>query len=83
MHDDILQHVAEQQGYDRGFTAGTRHAHELLNQFQDNLKYKRSVYEAEGNLSASSMNILNVQINNLDHAKLILRKGVVESQTIS
>ena len=83
MHEDITQHVAEQHGYDRGFTAGTLHAHSLLNEYQDNLKYKRSVYEAEGNLSASSMNILNVQINSIDHAKLILRKGTVDSQTIS
>jgi hypothetical protein len=83
MHEDITRHVAEGQGYDRGFTAGTRQAHELLTQFQDTLKHKRNAHETQGNLSTSSMNILNVQINSIDHAKLILRKGVVESQTIS
>lgn len=82
MHEQMLEQVAEERGYDRGFTAGTRHAHDLLNQYLDSLKYKRGVIEEDGRYSPESMDLLRARIDSVERAKLIIRTGHFDNQTV-
>lgn len=75
MHEDISDHVAESRGYDRGFTAGTTHAHELLNKYLTDLKHKRAVAESEGWPRYDQEYALQIQIKLIDELKLLIRKG--------
>ena len=78
MNEDICAHVYESRGYDRGFTAGTKHAHDLLTEYIDSLKHKRAVTEAEGLHVVGNIHMtmgLQKQINALEHAKLLIRTG--------
>lgn len=74
MHESMTEEIAENRGYDRGFTAGTKHAHDLLNNYVDWLKSYRSVLEEEGDCSRE-VACYQTQINALEHAKMVIRKG--------
>ena len=74
-HPEIQDQVAESRGYDRGFTAGTAHAHELLNKYLTDLKHKRTVAESEGWPSYDRDFMLQTQIRLIDELKLLIRKG--------
>ena len=74
MHPEMANEIAENRGYDRGFTAGTLHAHELINQYMDWMKDYMSVLEDEGDCSRE-IACYQTQWNALDHAKLIIRTG--------
>ena len=78
MHDDMIEHIAEERGYDRGFTAGTLHAHELLDKHLSHLKHKRTVAESEGWIRYDEEYTLQTQINLLQDMKLLIRKGHYE-----
>lgn len=77
MHEQMLEELAEGRGYDRGFTAGTVHAHDLLTRYIDWLKGLRSVIEDEHGADSSIKQVMKYQhqINALEHAKLTIRKG--------
>tara|TARA_B100002019_G_C21093319_1_gene509735 strand:+ start:422 stop:658 length:237 start_codon:yes stop_codon:yes gene_type:complete len=78
MHDEMIEQIAEERGYDRGFTAGTLHAHELLNKHLINLKHKRTVAESEGWIRYDQEYTLQHQINLLEDMKHLIRKGHYE-----
>lgn len=78
MHESINEEIAESRGYDRGFTAGTLHAHELLNSYIDNLKYKRSVWEEEGFPRMDALHAIQTSIQCLEQAKLYIRQGHID-----
>lgn len=74
MHDSMIEQISENRGYDRGFTAGTKHAHDLITQYIDWLKDYRSVLEEEGDCSRE-VACYQTQINALEHTKTVIRKG--------
>ena len=74
MHPEMINEIAENRGYDRGFTAGTLHAHELIGQYMDWMKEYMSVLEEEGDCQRE-IACYQTQLNALDHAKLIIRTG--------
>ena len=77
INEQMVEQIAESRGYDRGFTAGTNHAHGLINNYIDWLKQQRSVLEEE-NTSEPGINdiqVLQLQINSLEQAKFIIRRG--------
>lgn len=74
MHETMIESISENRGYDRGFTAGTKHAHDLLNNYIDWLKSYRSVLEEEGDCS-KEVACYQTQINALEYAKMVIRKG--------
>ena len=78
MHDSVRESVAEERGYDRGFTAGTLHAHELLNQFLKSLKHKRAVAESEGWIRYDEDYTLQHQIKLIEDLKQLIRTGHYE-----
>ena len=78
MHDEMIEQIAEERGYDRGFTAGTLHAHELLDKHLSNLEHKRTVAESEGWIKYDEEYTLQTQINLLQDMKLLIRKGHYE-----
>ena len=64
--------------YDRGFTEGANHTHELLSKHIEQLKYQRDVIEDEGTCKGGLMSgvwSIQKQVNALEHAKLVIRKG--------
>lgn len=73
----MLKQIAEERGYDRGFTAGTKHAHELINQYIQWLKQLRAVVEDEHGHDVTAHEVMKYQhqVAALDHAKLTIRKG--------
>jgi len=74
MHEEMLEDLAENRGYDRGFTAGTLHAHELIGEYISWLKGYRSVLEDEGDCQ-HLVKTTQSQINILEQAKLLIRRG--------
>ena len=74
MHPEMINEIAENRGYDRGFTAGTLHAHELINQYMDWMKDYMGVLEEEGDCERE-IACYQTQWNALDHAKLVIRTG--------
>ena len=74
MHDEMIESIAEERGYDRGFTAGTLHAHNLINQYMDWMKDYMTVLEAEGDCERE-IACYQTQWNALAHAKLVIRTG--------
>ena len=80
MHDEMIESIAEQRGYDRGFTAGTLHAHELLNEQLVNLKHKRTVAESEGWIRYDEDYLLLHQIKLVEELKLLIRRGFYEPE---
>ena len=82
MHESMIEEIAENRGYDRGFTAGTSHAHELVNKQLTELKHKRAVAEEEGWPRYDQGFMFQNQINILEEVKLIIRKGYYDNDTI-
>lgn len=80
MNEHMLEQIAESRGYDRGFTAGTNHAHGLINNYVDWLKQQRSVLEEEctNQTIINDIQVLQLQINSLEQAKFIIRRGYWE-----
>ena len=74
MHDEMIESIAEERGYDRGFTAGTLHAHNLINQYMDWMKDYMTVLESEGDCERE-IACYQTQWNALAHAKLVIRTG--------
>lgn len=74
MHESMVEDIAENRGYDRGFTAGTKHAHDLLSEYVQWFKDYRAVLEDEGGMEQSVVQYQK-HINVLEHAKLLIRKG--------
>lgn len=79
-HPSMTEQLAEDRGYDRGFTAGTAHAHELVNKLLAELKHKRAVAEEEGWPRYDQEYMLQNQINVLGEVKLLIRKGHYDDQ---
>ena len=76
MDPEINAHVHESRGYDKGFTAGTLHANELLNTHLTNLKHKRSVLESEnGYVGMDEIMNIQIQIKVIEQMKLLIRTG--------
>lgn len=73
----MIEQIAENRGYDRGFTAGTKHAHELISHYAEWVKQLRSVIEVEHGhvVTDSEMMKYQHQATALEHAKLTIRKG--------
>lgn len=78
MHDHMLEKIAEERGYDRGFTAGTKHAHDLLNEYINWMKGYMTVLEEEGDCQME-LACYNTQLNALEQAKLLIRTGYWDS----
>ena len=74
MDESITEHVYETRGYDRGFTAGKLHAHELLNNYIQHLKQEVVKIEEDWPLM-DKLHMLESQIHALDKAKLLIRQG--------
>ena len=74
MHPEITNEIAESRGYDKGFTGGILHAHNLVNEYINHLKDYQKVLEDEGDCS-HEIACYQTQINALDNAKLLIRKG--------
>ena len=74
MHDEMIESIAEERGYDKGFTAGTLHAHNLINQYMDWMKDYMAVLEDEGDCERE-IACYQTQWNALAHAKLVIRTG--------
>lgn len=70
----MLEQIAEERGYDRGFTAGTLHAHELLNEYINWIKDYTKVLEEEGDCQRE-LACYNTQVNALQQAKQLIRSG--------
>ena len=77
----MLESIAEERGYDRGFTAGTLHAHNLLDKYLQALKQQRSVYESEY-MFESRVHDTQKQINAIEYAKQVIRTGHWDDDTM-
>lgn len=74
MNEEMLENLAEDRGYDRGFTAGTKHAHDLLDTHLQALKHKRAVLEEDWP-RYDEMIAMQWQIQTLEEMKLLIRTG--------
>ena len=74
MHPEMIEEIAENRGYDRGFTAGTLHAHNLIGQYMDWMKEYMLVLEAEGDCQRE-IACYQTQWNALVYAKKVIRTG--------
>jgi hypothetical protein len=74
MHPEMANNIAENRGYDRGFTAGTLHAHNLIDQYMDWIKDYMVVLEDEGDCQRE-LACYQTQWNALDAAKKLIRTG--------
>lgn len=74
MHESMIEDMAEGRGYDRGFTAGTRHAHDLISKYIDWIDEYCIVLEAEGDCQ-HEIECYRTQRGSLNHAKHVIRKG--------
>lgn len=74
MHEAMIEEIAENRGYDRGFTAGTKHAHDLLSEYVEWFKDYRAVLEDEGDCPGD-VKLFQKHINVLENAKLLIRRG--------
>jgi len=70
----MIESVAENRGYDRGFTAGTLHAHELIGKYIEWMKEYMTVLECEGDCQRE-IACYQTQMNALEHAKRVIRTG--------
>jgi hypothetical protein len=78
MHDEMIESIAENKGYDRGFTAGTLHAHNLIGQYMDWMNEYMTVLEVEGDCQRE-VSCYRTQWNALNQAKHIIRTGHFDS----
>ena len=74
MNEEINAQMHEERGYDRGFTAGTKHAHDLLTQHAEQLKQKRAVLEEDWPRYDELLSI-QYQIATIEQMKLLIRTG--------
>ena len=74
MHEEMIREISESKGYDRGFTAGTKHAHELINNFIGFLEQQYAVVESDDNNQYVKAALSN-KINTLVKAKSLIRRG--------
>ena len=74
MHEEMIREIAESKGYDRGFTAGTFHAHELLNNYITFLEQQYAVVENDDNNQYVKAALSN-KINTIVKAKALIRRG--------
>mgnify|MGYP006139290155 FL=1 len=74
MHDEMIRSIAESRGYDRGFTAGTLHAHELLNNYVTFIEQQYAAVEGDDNNQYIKAALSN-KINLLIKAKGLIRRG--------
>ena len=74
MHEEMIREIAESKGYDRGFTAGTLHAHELLNNYITFLEQQYAVVENDDNNQYVKAALSN-KINTIVKAKVLIRRG--------
>lgn len=78
MHENVIESIAENRGYDRGFAAGKLHAHNLIGQYMDWMKDYITVLECEGDCQRE-IACYQTQYNALDYAKLLIRIGHFDS----
>lgn len=83
MDEHMLEQLAESRGYDRGFTAGTLHAHELLDKHIENLKHKRAVAEEDGWARYDQMYMFQIEINCVEQMKLLIRTGHYDTEQLN
>ena len=81
MNEEMLESIAEERGYDRGFTAGTKHAHDLLTQYAQGLKHKRQVMESEGWIKFDTDFHIQTGINLVEDLKQLIRTGHYDEHT--
>lgn len=74
MHPEMADDIAENRGYDRGFTAGTLHAHNLIDQYMSWMNEYMNVLESEGDCQRE-VACYRTQWNALNHAKYVIRTG--------
>ena len=75
MHEQMLEQLAENRGYDRGFTAGTKHAHDLLNNYIDWINDYIKTLQGESDDCLREIACYKTQLGALDYAKMVIRKG--------
>lgn len=76
MDPEINANMHESRGYDRGFSAGVSHAHELLDTHLTELKHKRQVLESESGFTGmDDIMLVQTQINTVEQMKLLIRTG--------
>lgn len=80
MHEEMLEQIAENRGYDRGFTAGTKHAHDLLGNYISWIQDYCTVLESEGDCQRE-IACYKTQLGALEHAQYVVRKGHWEDDT--
>lgn len=78
MDPEMTNDIAESRGYDRGFTAGTLHAHELLSKYMEWMKDYMAVLECDGDCQRE-IACYQTQYNALEYAKLLIRIGHFDS----
>ena len=82
MNEEIIETVAESRGFDRGYATSRRVSHDLMNKFIDHLKHQQAVLSADNvNMTMGSYDTILKQINILEHAKYIIRRGDWEIPT--
>ncbi len=81
MHDSMIESIAENKGYDRGFTAGTLHAHELIGKYMDWMNEYVSVLEEEGDCQRE-IACYQTQLSALKYAKKLIRTGHWDSDDV-
>lgn len=75
MHEHMLEQLAENRGYDRGFTAGTKHAHDLVNNYIDWINNYIKALQEESNDCLREVACYKTQLGALDYVKMVIRKG--------
>lgn len=75
MHEEMLEQMAENRGYDRGFTAGTKHAHDLLNNYIDWINDYIKTLQDESDDCLREIACYKTQLGALDYAKMVIRRG--------
>lgn len=76
MNEEIIESVAESRGYDRGYVTSRRVSHDLMNSFIEHLKHQQAVLSADNvNINVGTYDTIMKQINILEHAKYIIRRG--------
>ena len=76
---EMMQQMHESRGYDRGFSAGVKHTHYLVNEHINALKSRRGVTEEDSCTGMKQVMDIQHQINLLQQIKLDIRKGYIES----
>jgi hypothetical protein len=84
MHEEMIEQIAENRGYDRGFTAGTKHAHDLLTNYENWIKdYIKTLeqFEDEPDDCLREIACYKTQLGALEYAKMVIRRGHWDDDT--